>query len=115
MTELKKKHMDAIVALTTMKGPKTKIAESLGITPQTLNNWIRDDLFHDELEKAYHEMMQCNLSAAITKVNELLYCNNPSVQLGAAKLILDRSGMFNKDKINIENSNGINIDVTISE
>ncbi|WP_165964905.1 phBC6A51 family helix-turn-helix protein [Periweissella cryptocerci] len=117
---LKPKQVLAITTLYEHEGDWTsdKIAEHVGTTTRTLQRWRHEDEeFQAEFKKYLSRQFKGLRPKAIRTLGALLESGKPSVQLGAVKEILDRSGFaveqiitLQDERENVSPLEGLNTD-----
>lgn len=102
LVKLDKIHFEAIQQLFEGNKTRAKIAEELKVTDRTLYNWLNDIDFA-KAQKDYADVqLKTYAPKAIEKVYKLLDAESESVQLNAAKDILDRTGFKPTEKIDVK-------------
>jgi hypothetical protein len=100
--KLKPSQMTAIHLLVYSNHRKQDIAAEVGVTKDTLSNWLRNDDFLNEYHRTIREKVDTLASAAISRIGELMYSRVDSVALAAAKDIASRAGYDATDKKEIK-------------
>lgn len=76
-----------------------QLSEKIGVSLNTVYNWLHNDDFLLELEKEQRRVFGTMTAKAQRKLYELLDSPNPSVALGACRDVLDRGGFKPVEKI----------------
>lgn len=102
-----KKHIKVIEMLFEGDLTRSEIASELQIAESTLYNWLNNKDFVNVQKDYALKQLNKSSSNAVRKIVDLLEAESETVQLNAAKDILDRTGF--KPKEEIEHSGGVDI------
>ena len=80
---------------------KDEMAEQLGVSRQTLNNWEHLPAFSREYNNAVRSSLNAAAIAAAQTMVDLLSADDERARLGAAKDLLDRTGFKPKDVVDV--------------
>lgn len=104
------------VILMTVGVKQKKVAEIVGVLPQQISRWKRDEAFGEYLEEkvaelegeveAARDLLIQSASLAALKMLVLLDCGDEQVMLRAASQILDRVGLARTTELQIEQKGG---------
>lgn len=81
---------------------KEEMAERLGVSRQTLNNWENLEEFQKEYNRAVRSSLNASAIAAADTMVELLAAKDERARFSAAKDLLDRTGFKAVETISVE-------------
>lgn len=92
---------------------KGDVAKEIGINIATLSQWFNKPEFQQAYDDALRRMLSDAIPDAVKTVIRLTKCGNPSVELGAAKTLLERSILLAGQRV--ETSGELTITVGIED
>jgi len=79
-----------------------QLADTVGVTKQSVWNWMHDPLYTAEREKRLKEEWKAAAKIAQRKMIELLNSESQGIALQAAKYVLDSTGYKPTDYVSID-------------
>ena len=107
---LSNKQKQAITLFVSAPLTQKEIAEKIGVSSMTISNWMKNDEFTAEIEKANRRAFSSAASKAQRKMIEWIDSKNESISFAACRDVLDRSGYKPIDKSEMKLSD-VNISI----
>lgn len=93
------KQLEAIQLMVYKCIPEYQVCKDVGICPNTLTKWKRQDEFKEELRHETERHLGFLAQKAVKRMGELMDSGNESVALGACKEVLNKSGYKEAQKV----------------